>query len=258
MGIFMNRLEGKNILVAGAGGIGGALALRYAAEGAQVVVGDINLAAAEEAVSNIEVAGGTAVAIHLDGAEEQSVAAAIAACVNTYGGLDGLHANFALMADCNPQQGILELPLEVFDETQRINARGFYLCTRAALPALLERGAGSIVYTSSAAAYSGGAAFVAYAMSKSAGQALMRHVATRFGPMGIRANTIAPAMTIHPAIEDMLPPEFIEGAKSAACIKSRVGCPEDIAATGALLMSDEGSYITGQVICVDGGTIIRA
>ena len=254
----MDRLKDKVILLAGAGGIGTGLAQRYTAEGAKLVLGDINEEAAKAVVEEIKASGGEAIAVHLDGSDEDSVNAAVATTIKTYGRIDGLHANFALMADSNPMQGILELPLEVYDETQRINARGFYLCTRAVLPAMIEQGGGSILYTSSAAAYSGGAAFVAYAMSKAAGQALMRHVATRFGPVGVRANTIAPAMTIHPALEEILPPEFIEGAKAGACIKSRVGRPEDIAAMAALLMSEEGSYITGQVMCVDGGTVIRA
>lgn len=250
-------LDGKVVLVAGAGGIGNALARRYAAEGAKVVLGDINIATADEAAHAILGAGDEAVAIRLDGADEQSIDSAIAVCRDRFGGLDGLHANFACMADSDPAMGILELPMAIFDETHRVNARGFYLCTRAALPSMLERGAGSIVYTSSAAAHGGGPAQLSYAMSKAAGHALMRHVARRFGPMGIRANTIAPALTLHPSIVEFLPQELIEMAKAAATIKSRVGQPNDIAAMGALLLSDEGSYITGQVISIDGGTTMR-
>lgn len=254
----MSMLAEKTILVAGAGGIGSGLAHRYAAEGARIVLGDINLEAAAEVVGQIKSAGGEATAIRLDGADEQSADAAVKACLGTYGGLDGLHANFASLADSNPELSILELPLDIFDEVQRVNVRGYYLCTRAALPAMLKRGGGAIVYTSSAAAYSSGPAQVAYAMSKAAGHALMRHVALRFGAQGIRANSIAPALTLHPKIEGLLPPQMIDWAKAAAAIKSRVGRPEDIAAMGALLLSDQGSYITGQVICVDGGTIMRS
>ncbi|MCJ8156572.1 SDR family NAD(P)-dependent oxidoreductase [Sphingomonas sp. LaA6.9] len=254
----MNRiLDGKSVLIAGAGGIGNALAIRYAAEGARVVLGDLDLATAEEAVHAIVKAGGEAIAIHLDGADEQSVDRAVATSREKFGGLDGLHANFAFMADGNPQVGILELPIEIYDETQRVNARGFYLCTRAALPLMIERGAGSIVYTSSAAGNASSPGQVAYAMSKAAGQALMRHVATRYGPAGVRANTIAPAMTLHSRIEALVPPEMVDWARGAAAIKSRVGRPDDIAAMGALLFSDDGSYITGQVISIDGGTTMR-
>lgn len=250
-------LDGKSVLVAGAGGIGNGLASRYAAEGAKVVLGDIDLATAEEAVHAIALEGGQAIAIQLDGADESSVERAVALCRDSFGGLDGLHANFAYMADGNPEVGILELPLEIYDETQRVNARGFYLCTRAALPFLIERGGGSIIYTSSAAANASSPAQVAYAMSKAAGQALMRHVATRYGPAGVRANTIAPAMTLHSRIEALVPPHMIDWARAAAKIKARVGRPDDIAAMGTLLLSDDGSYITGQVISIDGGTTMR-
>lgn len=254
----MDRLSGKIILVAGAGRIGAVLAQRYASEGARVVLGDIDLPAAEAVVNEIKGDSGEALAVHLDATDESSVNEAVASCMATFGGLDGVHLNFASLADSNPELSILDLPLAVFDDVQRVNARGFYLCTRAALPELLKRGGGAIVYTSSAAAYTSGTGQVAYAMSKSAGHALMRHVAQRFGPEGVRANTIAPALTLPEEFDALLPPEFLDMAKSSASIKSRIGRPADIAAMGALLLSDEGSYITGQVINVDGGTIMRA
>ncbi len=252
-----NILEGKTILVAGAGGIGNGLAIRYAAEGANVVLGDLDIGTAQQAIDQIKADGGSAIATFLDGADEQSIAAAVQLCVDNYGGLDGLHANFAFMADGDPRLGILELPMDIYDETMRVNARGFYLCTRAVLPLMIERGGGSIVYTSSAAGNAGSPAQVAYSMSKSAGHALMRHVARRYGAQNIRANTIAPALTMHSRIENLVGPETIEGARMAAAIKERVGRPEDLAAMGALLLSDDGSYITGQVISIDGGTTMR-
>ena len=250
-------LEGKTILIAGAGGIGNELAVRYAAEGANVVLGDLDLVTAQQAVDQIAQAGGQAVATVLDGADEQSIAAAVALCLDKFGGLDGLHVNFAFMADGNPEVGILELPLDIYDETQRVNARGFYLCTRAVLPVMIERGGGSILFTSSAAANAGSPAQVAYSMSKAAGQALVRHVARRFGTRGIRANTLAPALTLHSRIEMLVPPQMVDVARGAAAIKARVGRPDDLASMGALLMSDHGSYITGQVISIDGGTTMR-
>jgi len=253
----LKRLSGKVILVAGAGGIGEGLAKRYAAEGAQVILGDINLESAQAVVADIQRENGDAKAVHLDGSSEESVASVIELCEETYGGLDGIHVNFASLADSNREQGILELPLEIYDQTQMVNVRGFYLCTRAALPLLLARGGGSILYTSSIGAYTGGDSQVAYCMSKAAGHALMRHVATRYGPSGVRANTIAPGLILHAKAEAEISPELLEMCCAKAKIKSRPGRPDDIGALAALLMSDEGSYITGQVICVDGGTTMR-
>lgn len=251
------KLEGKTILVAGAGGIGNGLAWRYARDGANVLLGDIKVEAAAEVAHEIAAAGGKALATRLDGTDEHSIAEAVKLACDVYGGLDGLHVNFASFVDQDQDTGILELPLEAFDETMRVNLRGYYLCTRAALPALLQRGGGSIVYTSSPAASKGEPTRVAYAMSKAGGQALMRHVAARYGAHGVRANCISPGSVLHERHEAELTPEMKAWVLSLAIIKSRLGRPEDVAAMSALLMSDEGFYITGQVISVDGGVTMR-
>jgi NAD(P)-dependent dehydrogenase (short-subunit alcohol dehydrogenase family) len=253
----VRRLEGKTILVAGGGGIGRGLALRYAQEGANVLLGDIDLDAAAAVVDDIATTGGRALAVRLDGTDERSAAQAVACACDAYGGLDGLHVNFASFIDQDQDTGVLELPLEAFDETMRVNLRGYYLCTRAALPAILQRGGGSIVYTSSPAASKGEPTRVAYAISKAGGQALMRHVAARYGVRGVRANSISPGSVLHERHEADLTPEMKEWLFGLAQIKSRLGRAEDVAAMSALLMSDEGSYITGQVISVDGGVTMR-
>jgi len=253
----MMRLEGKTILLAGGGGIGAGVARRYAQEGANVVLGDINVNAACGVVEEIAAAGGRALAVGLDGTDEQSVKEAVALACDTYGGLDGLHANFASFVDQDQDTGILELPVAAFDETLRVNLRGFYLCTRSALPAILDRGGGAIIYTSSPAASKGEPTRVAYAISKAGGQALMRHVAARYGPRGVRANSVSPGSVLHERHERELTPDIKEWLYGLALIKSRLGRPEDVAAMCALLMSDEGSYITGQVISVDGGVTMR-
>jgi NAD(P)-dependent dehydrogenase (short-subunit alcohol dehydrogenase family) len=253
----MQRLEGKTILVAGGGGIGSALARRFAQEGASVVLGDVALDAARKVVQGIVEAGGIAEAIALDGADEQSATAAIQLACDRFGGLDGMHINFATFVDGSFERGILELPLADFDETMRVNLRGYYLCTRAALPAILARGGGSIVYTSSPAACKGAPSQVAYATAKAGIEAIMRHVASRFGADGIRANCISPGSTMHERLERELPDETKQWCLDMAIIKTRLGRPEDIAAMSALLMSHEGSYITGQVIGVDGVVVMR-
>jgi NAD(P)-dependent dehydrogenase (short-subunit alcohol dehydrogenase family) len=250
------RLEGKVIVVAGAGGIGDELARRYAREGASVLVGDLDGAAASALAADIEGGGGVAIGVELDGADDDSVSSAVGLAVSRFGGLDGLHANFASFRDGAGATDVLTMALDDYDEAMRVNARGFLLCTRHALPALLARGGGSIVYTSSGAADMGEAVRVAYAMSKSAGHALMRHVAKRFGPDGVRANTVAPGVIAHERFRAVISPEIAEAFSQATALKS-LGSPADIAAMGALLMSDDGRYITGQVISVDGGTTMR-
>lgn len=253
----MKRLEGKTILVAGAGAIGSALVRRYAAEGASVVLGDIDVDGAQSVVDDIVAAGGRAIAALLDGTDESSIVAAVARCGETFGGLDGLHANFAMFEDFDRDVGITELDLGIFDRVMQVNVRGFLLCTRHALPLLIARGGGAILYTGSIAAYTGGPRRVAYAMSKAAILALMRHVASRHGRDGVRANVIVPGFILRPNQDHLYRPEIIQGMKDIALIKSRIGYPDDIAALAALLMADEGSFITGQSIAVDGGVTIR-
>ncbi len=255
----MRRLAGKVILVAGGGGIGDELARRYAAEGAAVVIGDIDLERVRETERAIAAAGGRARAVHLDGGREDTIAEAIHTACEAYGGLDGLHANFAALNLISEDKDVLEVPIEVFDGTMQVNLRGYFLCTRHALPALLARGGGAIVYTSSGAAYNAEPQRVAYAMSKEAGHALMRHVAARYGADGVRANAVAPGLIRHKGWNGWAPEIVAEMERSGTgdmAIK-RLGRPDDIAAISTLLMSDEGSFITGQVICVDGGVIMR-
>jgi NAD(P)-dependent dehydrogenase (short-subunit alcohol dehydrogenase family) len=142
-----------------------------------------------------------------------------------------------------------------------VNARGYFLCTRHAIPAIVARGGGAVLYTSSISAHLGEATRVAYAMSKAAGHALMRHVASKYGPQGVRANAITPSMVQHEgwaAIPAEMAAELKSMAMNTAVIKSRIAQADDVASLSALLMSDEGSYITGQVIALDGGTTMRS
>ena len=243
--------------MAGAGAIGGELARRYAREGAAVVLGDIDEHAATATAGQIACDGGRATGLHLDGADEESIIAAIAACRKAYGGLDGLHVNFAVFEDNEADIGVMELALPLFDELMRVNLRGYFLCTRHALPEIIARGGGAILYTNSVSAYFAGKQRVGYAMAKSAVLALMRHVAARHGADGVRANAVVPGYIRRPGQEDVFTPDLIERATAIAMIKSRIGEPNDIASLSALLMSDEGAFITGQSIAVDGGVTFR-
>ena len=252
----MRRLENRIIAVVGAGsGIGAVTAQRLASEGAAVVVADINTASARSVAAGIVADGGQATAVHCDIADDASVAAMVRAAVTAYGGLDGLHVNAADMRAILSDGDALEVSLDIFDRSLAVNLRGHLLCTRHALPELLKRG-GAIVYTSSGAADMGEPTRVSYAVSKAGLQALMRHVASRWGKQGIRANAIAPGLVLTEQLRDHFP-ENLRQATLAITRSTRLGTSEDIAAMVAMLMSDDGAWINGQVIGVDGGARFR-
>lgn len=252
----MERLKDKVIVVAGgAGGIGSELSRRYAAEGAKVLVGDLNADGAARVVEEILAAGGVAKAMALDLGEEESIKALIARAEEAFGGLDGLHANGAYFGgDKTADTNIASIDMAVFDKIMQVNTRGYALCSRYAIPAMLRRGGGSIVYTSSGAAFMPDAERVTYSMSKAAVHALMRHVAARWGHEGIRANVIAPGVIIH---EKHLNNTQLQDWAMKRVRVNHLGESKDIAAMGALLLSEEARYVTGQVISVDGGSTMR-
>jgi NAD(P)-dependent dehydrogenase (short-subunit alcohol dehydrogenase family) len=251
-------LEDKVVIVAGLGGIGNGLAHRYAAEGARLVIGDLDADLASRVAGEIDPGGDRVRGISLDGTAEQSVIAMVALAVETFGGLDGMHVNFTNAADAHLPGGVVELPLEAFDEVMRVNTRGFVICAKHAIPPMIERGGGSIVFTASIDAYNGAGTRVSYAMSKAAELALMRHIARRYGPKGIRANAIAPGLIWHYKFDEQWMPEgIVDQTRARQMIKSRFGNPDDVAALGALLLSDDGSFITAQTISVDGGVTFR-
>jgi NAD(P)-dependent dehydrogenase (short-subunit alcohol dehydrogenase family) len=149
------------------------------------------------------------------------------------------------------------MSMVVYDDIMRTNARGFFLCTRHAIPALLRRGGGTMLYTSSGSATVPDRIRPAYSMSKSAIHALMRHVAVRWGGNNIRANVIAPGVIITPKLEAYFVGEMRKWAENRIALKTRLGKEDDIGAMVAHLVSDDGAYITGQVISVDGGSSMR-
>ncbi|MGV0605213.1 SDR family NAD(P)-dependent oxidoreductase [Mycolicibacterium sp. XJ1904] len=251
-------LEDKVIIVAGLGGIGNGLARRFTDEGARLVLGDIDAELVRRVTDEIDPAGERIRGTHLDGSDEQSVSAAVALAVDTFGRLDGLHVNFTNAADAYLPGGVVELPLEAFDEVMRVNTRGFVICAKHAIPAMVDSGGGSIVFTASIDAYNGAGTRVSYAMSKAAELALMRHIARRYGPKGIRCNAIAPGLIWHYKFDQQpMPDGVVEQARARQMIKSRFGTPNDVAALAALLLSDDGSFITAQTISVDGGVTFR-
>ena len=253
----VRRLEGKVAIVAGgATGIGAASARRLGSEGASVVIGDINLESARRVAAEIAGEGGNAIAIHCDIGDENSVAAMVKAAVDNYGGLDLIHINAADLSIIGQDFDVLAVSMRIFDRTIEIDLRGHVLCTRAALPELLRRGGGAIVYTSSGAAHSAEPTRVSYAVAKAGLHALMRHVATRWGRENIRANVVAPGLVLSETALANLNEAQLAGALAMAPT-TRLGKPQDLAATVAFLMSADGEWINGQVISVDGGATMK-
>lgn len=252
----MRRLENKVVAIAGgASGIGAGVVRRLVREGARVAIGDIDFPAAQALATALIQDGGNVVPLTLNLDEEDSVAAFVAATERHFGGLDAFHANAANFSHGNADTDPVEMALAVYDDIMRTNARGFFLCTRYAIPALLRRGGGSMVYTSSGAAHAPDKVRPVYSMSKAAIHALMRHVAVRWGGDNIRANVIAPGVIITPKLEPMA--ELKKWSLNRLAIKTRLGREEDIGAMVAHLVSDDGAFITGQVISVDGGSTMR-
>ena len=256
MSVVAGLLENKVFIVAGLGGIGNGLARRYADEGARLVIGDLDEDVVSRVVADLDPE--RVLGVPLDGADEESVIAIVKLAVDTFGRLDGIHVNFTNAADAYLPGGVVELPLEAFDEVMRVNTRGFVICVKHAIPPMISSGGGSIVFTASIEAYNGGGSRVSYAMSKAAELALMRHIARKYGPKGIRANAIAPGLIWHYKFDEQWMPEgVVEQTRARQMIKSRFGNPDDVAALGALLLSDDGSFITAQTISVDGGVTFR-
>jgi len=248
-------LSGKVGIVAGGGrGIGAATAKRLASEGAAVVIGDLMGDWAREVADAIKASGGKAIGVDLDGTSAVSQAAIVAAAKEEFGGLDFYHSNLA--GGTEGDIDALNCPVEVLEKSFAINTKSHFLATQAALPAIIERGGGAMIYTSSGAASGGAPWQVAYPMTKNAIHALARHVAAKYGKQGIRANVICPGLVLTEAVKQHLTDEYVErGLK--AIPHTRLGQPEDIAAAVTFLASDDGAWVNGQVWHVNGGAQMR-
>jgi NAD(P)-dependent dehydrogenase (short-subunit alcohol dehydrogenase family) len=247
------------VVVGGAGGIGTATCVRLAQEGCAVAVGDLDGAAARAVAERIEAEGGRAFATTTDIGDEDEVGALVAEVVDRYGGLDILHANAADLSAraIGSDSDIVDMPLEAFDLTIRAGLRGHVLCARHAIPALVERGGGALVFTSSGSAFAGEPLRPSYAMAKSGISALVRHIASRWGKQGVRANAVAPGLVRTERNMERLEDERTLARIMETIRAPRVGKPDDIAAMVAFLASDDGEWISGQVIAVDGGSTMR-
>jgi len=195
--------------------------------------------------------------MHCDLADPASVRALFARVADDFGGVDATFNVGADMTTLPADTDVVDIDLDVWDRVMSVSLRGYVCAMKHAIPLMLERGGGAIVNMSSAAAFQGEPARPAYATAKAGIGALTRHVASRWGMHGIRCNAIAPGFTATETIRSAPQWPELEAAALKRMRSTRVGEPDDVAALVAFLISDDGAWINGQVINVDGGTILR-
>ena len=249
-------LSDKVGLVTGGGmGIGRAICLAFAREGAKVVVADFNPESGAETVQLIRDSGGEGLFVQADVTDEAQVRAMVATAVDHYGRLDIACNSAAVSRGSGP---IHLFEKTVFDDTLNMCLSNTWLCQKYELSAMLEQGAGSIVNISSNASLRGQVYNTAYAAAKAGVNILTQSSAAEYGSKGIRINAVSPGVVRTPGVEKYFAeqPKIAEGLKRAA-VMNRLGEPEEIAEAVVFLSSDRASFITGQILSVDGGAAVR-
>lgn len=249
----MGKLDGKVAVITGAAsGMGRATALRFAAEGAAVVVADLNSQAGEETIAEIAAAGGRAVFQHTDVASDAAIKALIDRAVKEYGRLDITYNN----AGIGGATGRLEDTTAAdWDKSFVILTRAVFLGIKYSIEPMRKAGGGSIISTSSVAGLRGVAGLHAYSAAKAAVVSLTESAAIELGRDRIRVNCICPGGIVTPLVYRGMPGGEEAARKSMAKAQPipRAGRPEDIAAMALFLASDEAEWITGTAMVVDGG-----
>ena len=252
----MNRFEGKTVLVTGGvHGIGGAIARAFAVAGANVVIGDISDAAGQAVQADIAALGGESLYMHLDVTTEADWQVAIGCALERYGRLDVLVNN----AGVGPAPAPIEqCTVQAWDRIMAVNARGVFLGTRQAIPAMRAAGGGSIVNVSSIAALGQGTLMeAAYAASKGAVRTFTKVIAAQYAHEGIRCNSVHPGPIdggmLHGVLSD---PTKLERRLSRIPM-GRLGRVDEVVAGVMFLASDESSYTTGTELTIDGGALVQ-
>ena len=244
----MSRLTGKKALVTGgARGIGQAIALEFAKEGADVAILDLRAADAEATAAQVCALGVRGYAVTADVGEEQQVQAAVEKVIAEFGQIDILVNN----AGIESASFIVDMPTAMWDKMMLINLRSVFLCSRAVLPAMIDRKSGRIINVASQLAHKGAKELAHYAAAKSGVIGFTRSLAYEVGDKGITVNAICPGPT-NTELFRSLPATFRE-AKIAELPIGRVAEVSEIAPCAVLLASDEGSYFLGATMNPNGG-----
>ena len=252
----MTSLTGKIALVTGASsGIGRAAAKLFAAEGAAVVVGARRKAELDHLVAETEASGGRAAALSGDVRDEAYARALVDLAETTFGGLDIAFNNAGTLGAMGPA---IDLSAASFTETITTNLVAAFLGAKYQLPAMLRRGAGALIFTSSIAGYTVGFPGVAsYCASKSGLIGLTQSLAAEFGPKNIRVNAILPGAVDTPLYRRMNATDEAQSFIAGLHALKRVSSPEEIAEAVLFLASGQASFMTGAALVVDGGTSIN-
>lgn len=253
------RLDGKVAIVTGAGGrgnsIGRAYALGLANAGAAVVVADINAEGARSVAEEIVAAGGRAISAGVDITQPDSVAQMARAATEAFGGIDILVNNAALMAELSYMLTAADIPLEEWNRIMNVNVTGALNCVQAVVPAMRKRGGGKIINQVSGGAFP---AISIYGISKLALVGLTTTLARQLGHEKINVNAIAPGNVTSDAGRQLVPDDspFIQFLQANVAMRAR-GAPDELVGALLLLCSPAGAWITGQVLHVDGGWVLR-
>ena len=247
------KLQNKIAIVTGAAsGMGRSIAQLYAAEGAKVVVSDINLEAAEHVVQEIQEAGGEAFAIQTNVTSEEDIQILVDMTVEKYGTLDILVNNAGIMDGFVPAGDLTD---ELWERVFAINTTGPMRSIRKSLPIFIEKGHGVIVNVASAGGLNGSRAGIAYTASKHAVVGMTKNIGFQYAAKGIRCNAIAPgAVETNIGASMGQPNEFgVERSMAGINLNPRVGKPEEIAKVALFLASDDASFVNGVVLVADAG-----
>jgi NAD(P)-dependent dehydrogenase (short-subunit alcohol dehydrogenase family) len=247
-------LSGKvGVITGAASGVGRATALRFAAEGARVVVADYNEPAGQAVARELAEAGGEALAVKVDVSRAAEVEAMVAATVAEFGRLDVLFNN-AAVALVGRDNRVTEIAEDVWDYVLSVNLKGVYLSCKHAIPVMAANGGGSVINNVSIAALVAEPDLDAYTAAKGGVLSLSRSVAANYAPQGIRCNSICPGLIRTPMAAG-ISADVLERFERETLLA--IGEPEDVAHLVVYLASDEARYVTGATFVIDGGYTAR-